>query len=80
MKRLIDMTEPEIADYMRALAACTEKVMPAADNHRGRALFVLLVFDDPGLAQYVSNCDRSTMVQALRECADRLESRQDLPG
>lgn len=41
-------------------------------------LFVLVAFDDPGLAQYISNCDRDNMVRSLRECADRLEAREDV--
>jgi hypothetical protein len=64
---------------MGMVAAATEFIMPEGPSDRGRSLFVLIVFDDPGLAQYCSNCDRSTMVQALRECADRLESREDIP-
>lgn len=79
MRRLGDMTEPELRGYFRDLAAATESILPAGPSSRGRSLFVLIVFDDPGLAQYVSNCDRSTMVRALRECADRLESREDIP-
>jgi hypothetical protein len=79
MRHLREMDEPEMRKYMAMLAGVIESLLPAADNARGRALFVALVFDDPGLAQYVSNCDRSTMVQALRECADRLEAREDIP-
>ena len=80
MRKLLEMTDPEIRQYMNMLAAATESIMPAADNARGRALFVVLVFDDPGMAHYASNCDRGTMVQALRECADRLEGREDIAG
>lgn len=80
MKKLIDMTGPEIEEYMRLLAASTEAVLPAGPSKSGRALFVLLVFDDPGLAQYVSNCSRENMVKALRECADRLERRETIDG
>jgi hypothetical protein len=72
------MDEPTLRQYFSMLAAATESILPAGPSAQGRALFVLLVFDDPGLAQYVSNCGRSTMVQALRECADRLESREDI--
>jgi hypothetical protein len=79
MRALRDMTEPELKTYMRMLAEATESIMPAGPSASGRSLFVILVFDDPGLAQYVSNCDRENMVQALRECADRLESREDIP-
>lgn len=79
MRKLIEMTEPELKDYMSGMAALIDSVMPASDNERGKSLFVLLVFDDPGLAQYVSSCDRENMVQALREAADRIESREDIP-
>jgi hypothetical protein len=72
-RQLRDMTEPELRHYFNLLAKATESVLP--DN----ALFVLLVFDDPQIAQYVSNCSRENMVQALRETADRLESREDIP-
>lgn len=41
--------------------------------------FVLLTFgfDAPGIANYVSNAERSDMITAMRECADRLEKKQD---
>ncbi len=79
MKSLREMDEPELKGYFRSLAGLVEGVLPAGPSSQGRALFALLVFDDPGLAQYVSNCDRSTMVRALRETADRLEGREDIP-
>lgn len=79
MRHLKNMDEPTLKSYFGQLAAAVEAILPGGPSANGRALFVLLVFDDPGLAQYCSNCDRSTMVQALRECADRLESREDIP-
>ena len=44
--------------------------------------FTVLVFRTgaPGIAHYVCNCDRSDMIKALRETADRLEANQDKPG
>jgi hypothetical protein len=78
-RRLRDMTEPELRHYMELVAAATESVMPEGPGRNGKALFVLLVFDDPGLVQYVANCDRADVIQALRETADRLESREDIP-
>jgi hypothetical protein len=79
VKSMRDMTEPELRKYFRMLGEATESVMPPGPGRNGRALFVLIVFDDPKLGQYVSNCDRTNMVQALRETADRLESRSDIP-
>ncbi len=78
MKAMKDMTEPELRDLMNAVARAVNRELPAPwAGHRSQ--FVVLVFDDPAVAQYISSCDRSTMVEALRECADRLESREDIP-
>jgi hypothetical protein len=79
MKSLSEMTEPELQGYFAYLARLIESVLPPGPSKRGKALFMLLVFDDPGMAQYVSNCDRATRVKALREAADRLEAREDIP-
>lgn len=76
LRILRDMTEPELAELMNAMAckialvAMTEKVeLPR---------FVLLLFNDPHVAQYISNCNREDTIKALREAADRLERRQDV--
>lgn len=47
----------------------------------GKMGFALLVFDfgKPGISNYISNAQRSDMIAALRETADRLESKQDIP-
>lgn len=41
--------------------------------------FFILMFDreNVGFANYISNCTRETMIEALRECADRLEKNKD---
>lgn len=76
MKQLLDMTEPELRDFCNKMATGVEAMAEALGVKK--PLFALLLFDDPRLAQYVANCDRSTMVLALREAADRLEKRQDV--
>lgn len=78
-KRLADMTEPELQKYFQLLGSATESVLPPGPSRHDKALFVLLVFDDPGVAQYVSNAERSDIIKALRETADRLEHREDIP-
>lgn len=47
----------------------------------GKMGFALIVFDfgRPGISNYISNAQRSDMIAALRETADRLEQRQDIP-
>lgn len=41
--------------------------------------FALLVFNlnEPGLANYISNAQRASMSEALRECANRLEAKEN---
>jgi hypothetical protein len=76
---LKDMTEPELRTYFSQLAAAIQQVLPEGPSKSGSALFVLLVFDDPKLAQYVSNAERAGIIESMRECADRLEKGEDLP-
>ena len=78
-KQRRDMTEPELQAYFQLLGEATESVLPPGPSRHDKALFVLVVFDDPGLAQYVSNAEREDVIKALREMADRLERRQDVP-
>jgi hypothetical protein len=75
MARLLrDMNEPEMRHYFNLVGRATESILPE-DARK----FVLLVFDDPGLGQYVGNCERSDIIKALRETADRLEAKEDIP-
>ena len=63
-------------DYMQAAAKAVDKTLK---NNNLEAGFCVLVFgfDRPGIANYVSNADRESMIKALRETADRLEKNQD---
>jgi hypothetical protein len=75
---LKDMTEPQLRVYFSALAKSVEMALPDGPSKNGRSLFVLLVFDDPAVAQYVSNGQRADIIKAMRECADRLERKEDV--
>lgn len=81
MKRLEDMTEAELAALLSDCARAVMDVLRAgvvtADGSRHQ--FALVVFDDPRVAQYVSSCTRGSMIEAMRETADRLERNQDVP-
>lgn len=49
-----------------------------ADELPGKG-FCLLVFefDQPGLANYISNADRESMIQGLEETVRRLKAKED---
>ena len=61
---------------MRGLAMGIEEGLTAAV---GDVCFMLIVWPETegALSNYISNADRSEMIKALRETADRLEARQD---
>lgn len=76
-KRLSEMTGPELGALMKHAAGQVERALP------GRTCFFLLAFEtdeegSPGPAQYIANVGRPGAIQALRECADRLERRETL--
>lgn len=76
MKRLEDMTEPELRDFCNTAARAVEGAAAACGVEK--PMFVLLMFNDPKVAQYVCNCKRTDVIKAMRECASRLEGRQDV--
>jgi hypothetical protein len=76
VKTLRDMTEPELKELMDAMGK--QIVAVAAVLEVEKPHFALLLFNDPEIAQYVCNCERSDVIKAFREAADRLEGRETL--
>lgn len=75
MKSLDDMTEPELHELFTACARTLTALLPPGTG------FVLLAspFGRSGIAQYVGNGRREDCIKWMRETADRLESREDVP-
>jgi len=73
MKRLRDMTEKDISVCMNEIANRVRDSLPE------KTLFFCLAFDDPGVAQYVSNANSKDIIEAMRETATRLERGQEIP-
>jgi hypothetical protein len=71
-KRFEEMTEPELRDVMNATCRAIAAELPP------KALFVVLCFDDPRIAQYAGNAQRSDIIKAMRETANRLERKEDV--
>jgi hypothetical protein len=59
-----------------AMQEMAEKVGKMLPQDFGFAIIVF-PFNNPGISNYISNANRSDMIKALRETADRLEKRQD---
>jgi hypothetical protein len=64
------MTEPEIKALMRDLADCI--------TQKTGSLFMLVVFDDPGVAQYISNAKREDCIKAMEETAQRFRNKETI--
>jgi hypothetical protein len=73
MKSLRDMTEPELRTLLNAVGKSIESAALSCEVER--PLFAAILFNDPEVGQYVCNCERGTVIKALRETADRLEAR-----
>lgn len=76
MKKLETMTEPELRDFCNKAAISVECAAELCGVEKPS--FVLVLFNDPKIAQYVSNCERKSIIEAMRETADRLERNEDL--
>lgn len=76
MKKLEYMDEPELKRVMSTLANRVKDGCTIMGVEKPQ--FVLLLFNDPAVAQYISNCDRRDVVKALREAAERLERHEDI--
>lgn len=72
MKKLDDLTELELVGLFNGIACKVEDSLPPGE------LFVLVVFGENGIGQYVSNACREDVVRAVREFADVMESRSDV--
>lgn len=76
MKQLKNMTEVELRDLMDAVCWAIQETVWGQDVEKPH--FVVVLFNDPRVAQYAANCQRSDIIKALRETADRLEAQQDV--
>jgi hypothetical protein len=76
MKRLRDLDEPALGELMTTVCTSIEYAAEHCGVERPR--FVVVLFNDPEIAQYASNCRREDIIVAMRETADRLERKEDV--
>ena len=72
---LENMTELALARITRNVCVAIKERLPPDT----RFCVLYFQFNELGITQYGSNCEREDMIKALREAADRLEKRQDTP-
>ena len=80
-KLMVDCDEVELKVKMDQAIRWLENHLPGGNGPRGNALVVLLASGtfEAGVAQYAANARREDIVRFLRETADRLEARDDVP-
>ena len=76
MALIKDMTEPELCGLLNRVGHQVKNA--CVDQGVEKPLFVVLLFNDPQITQYVANCVRADVIRAMRECADRLERNEDV--
>jgi hypothetical protein len=69
---LENLTEPELKVLFDSIGHAVRSRLPK------QTFYAVLVFDNSGVGQYVSNAKRADMVKAMRETADRLERLEDV--
>lgn len=67
-EKLMNMTEPEIKAMMIDLADYIAQ--------KTGSLFMLVVFDEPQLAQYISNANRGDCIKAMEETTQRFRNNE----
>ncbi len=76
MKKLENMDEMELKELMNAVCYAIEEIAYALKVEKPK--FVVVLFNDPKIAQYGSNCNRSDIIKSMRETAERLERKEDV--
>jgi len=67
-EQLSNMTEPELK---RLLTDIANYIKSSTDS-----LFMVVFFDEPGVAQYVSNAKREDCIRAMEEAALRFKNKE----
>jgi len=72
------MNIKEAYEQHKTLKIMRETMKELEKKFKGFGCCLLIFeFDKPGISNYISNAERKSMIQALRETADRLENNQD---
>lgn len=70
--------QKETEKFMKKMGIAIETTLDEFTENMGFALIVFKI-GEPGIGNYVSNAGRESMIEALRETANRLEAKQDIP-
>lgn len=75
LRELGELTDAELKQLMIDMARAVESAVHSRNVVKPH--FALLVFNHPTEAQYIGNCERASMIQAMKEAAARLERNED---
>lgn len=67
-------------ETMRSMAAAIQEILDETAPNLGFALIVFEFNCPEGLSNYISNAERGSMIQALKETVISLESKKDIPA
>lgn len=69
----------KIEKLMGDLATMTEAVLGVEYKEKMGFFLLVFPFGKEQIANYVSNASREDMIKTMRETADRLEKKEDMP-
>jgi hypothetical protein len=71
--------QQQVEKRIQRLALLIEEAVEEIYFHKVGFALLTFEFGQPEIGNYISNAERPTMIQALRETANRLETNQDIP-
>ena len=78
------MTEAEIQQKtekaMREIGNAIAECLQALAGHKMGFALIVFEFNKPGVSNYISNAERTTMIKGLKETVEKLKLNQDIPA
>jgi hypothetical protein len=74
------MSKPRQEKGLRAIAETLDEALGFLYGERMGFALVVFAFNETGIADYVSNSERKDVIDAMRETAERLEKKEDIPA
>lgn len=66
-------------ETMRQIASGLNQAIKENIGENLGFIFILFEFGKPGISNYISNAERDDVIVGLREAADKLEQKLDVP-
>lgn len=73
------LKQSESENILSEIAKSIDKCLKETSGRKIGFALMVFEFEHPGVGSYISNAERTTMISALKETADRIEKNQTIP-